>query len=469
MTTVIENFGRNVSIEPSKIYSIESEAEVLAILQANCGQRIRAIGSLHAWSDIAKTDGILIEMKALNSVEVSADSKSVWVGAGSKVKRLLRKLARHGLTLPSVGLIDEQTVAGATATGTHGSGSNSLSHFIKAVRIAHYDSDGNASITTIDSGDKLRAARCSLGTLGVIVAIEFECRKQYNIEEHARSHKTLSDAIAMESTHPRQQFYLMPWAWNYVGHHRVESKQPRSRLATLYRLYCFCVIDIGLHLAVALLSRTLKSTAAIRFFFRHILPWTIIRRWKVIDDSHAMLVMEHDLFRHIEIEVFVPRSKVQPATDLLIDIVSIFGGQPKRNADSTDSLLDSANKKSVLESMAGSYCHHYPICFRRVLPDDTMLTATAESETASADEDWYSISFISYQCPADRDGFFKFANFIGPLVAELFGGRCHWGKYNPLDRDQNACLYSEMETFKEVVQHYDPDGVFSNDWLNEVV
>ncbi len=469
MTAAIENFGRNVQFEPSSFYTVESEPEVLAILQANHGQRVRAIGSLHAWSDIAKTDGIVIEMRSLNSVEVSPDQKSVWVGAGCKVKRLLQKLARHGLTLPSVGLIDEQTVAGATATGTHGSGSNSLSHFIKAVRVAHYDSDGNAIITTIDSGDELRAARCSLGMLGVIVAIEFQCRKQYNIEEHARAHKTLDAAIAMEATHPQQQFYLMPWAWNYFGHHRVESKQPRSRLATLYRLYCFCVIDVGLHIAVSLLSRTLKSAAAIRFFFRHILPWTIINRWKVVDDSHAMLVMEHDLFRHIEIEVFVPRSKVQQATDLLTDIVCVFGGQPKRNADDTDTLLDSANQNENLESMAGSYCHHYPICFRRVLPDDTMLTSTAESDTASVGEDWYAISFISYQCPADRDGFFKFANFIGPLIAELFGGRCHWGKYNPLDRNQNACLYSELGSFQKVVRRFDPDGLFSNAWLDDVV
>ena len=152
---------------------------MLSVLQANRGKRIRAIGSLHAWSDVAKTDGVIIEMKQLNSVEVSDNEQSVWVGAGCKVKRALNTLARCGLTLPSVGLIDDQTVAGATATGTHGSGSNSLSHYIKAVRVAHYDADGNATLTTISSGDELRAARCSLGMLGVIVAIEFECRKKY--------------------------------------------------------------------------------------------------------------------------------------------------------------------------------------------------------------------------------------------------------------------------------------------------
>ena len=469
MTAAIENFGHNVLIEPDAFCSVESEAEVLAVMQANHGKRIRAIGSLHAWSDIAKTDGVIIEMKRLSSVEVAENEKSVWIGAGCKVKRALRSLALRGLTLPSVGLIDEQTVAGATATGTHGSGSNCLSHFIKAVRVAHYDSIGKAVLTTIDSGDELRAARCSLGMLGVIVAIEFQCRKKYNIEEQALGHKTLSSAIAMEATHPQQQFYLIPWSWNFIGHHRVESEQDRSGLATLYRLYCFFVIDVGLHIAVTFLSRMFKSAAATRFFFKRILPWTIINRWKVVDDSHAMLVMEHELFRHIEIEVFVPRSKVEEATNLLIDVVNVFGGMPKRSETETDVLLDSANRKEELESMAGDYCHHYPICYRRILPDDTMLTCSSASDTADANEDWYAISFISYHFLDDREGFFKFANFIASLVAELFGGRCHWGKYNPLDRDQNACLYSEMDRFKKVVQRFDPDGLFSNDWLSEVV
>ena len=45
----------------------------------------------------------------------------------------LAELAESKHTLPSLGLIDEQTVAGATATGTHGSGRNSLSHYVQAV------------------------------------------------------------------------------------------------------------------------------------------------------------------------------------------------------------------------------------------------------------------------------------------------------------------------------------------------
>ena len=469
MTTRMLNFGGNVKLEPASLCRAKTESDVLSALQANPRQHFRAIGSLHAWSEAAVTDGVLIEMSELNSVTISEDQESVWVGAGCKVKHLLHELARHDLTLPSVGLIDEQTVAGATATGTHGSGNHCLSHFIEAVRVAHFDQDGNATLSTIDSGDELLAARCSLGLLGVIVAIKFAIRGQYNIQEHAARYETLTEVIAMESSCPLQQFYLMPWSWSFFGHHRSETQQARSKLAGLYRIYNFTVIDISLHLVVTFFSRILKSRAALRFFYRWILPLTIARNWKVVDDSHAMLVMEHELFRHIEIEVFVPRSKVQPATDLLIDVLRIFGGESSFQSTETESLLQSAGQQETLQGFAGDYFHHYPICYRRVLPDETMLTSSAPSDAAASDEDWYAISFICYQKPSDREGFFKFADFIAPLVAELFGGRCHWGKYNPLTRQENEQLYPKLETFREIKRVFDPDGCFGNHWFDEVI
>lgn len=466
----IRNFGHNVTIEPAARHAVETEAEVLTILDAYRGQRIKAIGSLHAWSPIADTDGVLIEMSGLNSVEVSEDGTSVWIGAGCRVKRALRKLARRRLTLPSVGLIDKQTVAGATATATHGSGKSSLSHFIKSVRIAHYDSaTGQAIISTIDDGDALKAARCSLGLLGIVVAIEFHCRPAYNVQEHARALDSLESVLAMEADFPLQQFYRMPWSWNYFGHHRLETSKNRSKLASLYRTYCFCVIDVGLHLAVTTLSRFLKRNWATRFFFKRVLRWTIIPHWKVVDDSHAMLVMQHDLFRHVEIEVFVPRSKLHAATDLLTDVVSVCGGQPKRSAATTDRLLDSIDRTAELDSLHGTYCHHYPICYRRVLADDTLVSMTGPSEFADAKEDWYAISFISYQRRGERVGFYNFADFIGPVVAELFGGRCHWGKYNPLICEQNKGLYPQLASFCEIVKQFDPESRFANDWLNFVI
>ncbi|WP_033443857.1 FAD-binding protein, partial [Saccharothrix sp. NRRL B-16314] len=52
---------------------------------------------------------------------------SVTVESGTPLKRLNVALAREGLSLTNMGDIMEQTVAGATSTGTHGTGRESAS------------------------------------------------------------------------------------------------------------------------------------------------------------------------------------------------------------------------------------------------------------------------------------------------------------------------------------------------------
>ena len=464
----IWNFGKNVRLEPKYLYQPGSYSELLKILDQHRDDQIRAIGSLHAWSEAAQSSDVVIEMKHFESVEIDADAETVTVGAGCQIKQVLKQLADSGLTLPSVGLIDEQTVAGATATATHGSGNNSLSHFITAVEIAHFDNQtGEPTLTMIDSGVELAAARCAIGLLGIATRITLRCRPKYNIQEHAAAHESLPAVLEHETDYPLQQFYLMPWLWVYFGHHRVESERQRGKLATLYRWYCFLVIDVGLHVAMFVLAKLLKQAWATRFFFKHVLPLTIVRKWTVIDDSHAMLTMEHELFRHIEIEVFVQRSNLQATTDFLIDVVNWCSGAPMKDQARMQNSISQLDCQSEFDDLHGCYVHHYPICYRRILCDDALLSMAAASNEST--EDWYAISFISYQWPNDRNGFFQFANFIGLAVAQLFAGRCHWGKYNPLEKSDNRQLYPRMEEFRDIVHQYDSKGTFKNDWLENVL
>jgi FAD/FMN-containing dehydrogenase len=464
----IQNFGGNLEFQPQAVYRPGTVGELLEILNRHRGQEIRAVGSLHSWSFAPETSGILLELGNLDSIEISRDDQgiSVSVGAGCQLKTLIKHLAAQGLTLPSLGLIDEQTVAGATATGTHGSGKNSLSHYVESVSIAHYDEpSGEARIAVVNSGQDLKAARCSLGLMGIIVSLKFRCRSRYNIEEHGRAHDSLGSVLAMESDYPQQQFYLMPWSWRYFAHHRVESKSATSRLAPLYRAYCFFVIDVGLHVVIFGLAKLWRRGWPIRFFYKRLLPVAIIRNWKVVGDSSANLTMQHELFRHIEIEVFVQRAQLDEALRFLIDMISIFGGQDYQHQQSTEALLEKVGRQNDLLQHRGKYVHHYPICIRRILSDATLISMASPGDPP--DEDWYSISLISYQWPHDRAGFFAFADFVGATFARLFGARCHWGKYNPLDRELTESLYPMIDEFRNTVRRFDPDGVFKNDWFRQ--
>ena len=121
----ITNFGRNVSFQPAIYAEPADEQELLELLQSNPDVPIRVIASGHAWSDAIKTTGLLINLRNFDKVQVTDDGSTAKVGAGCQIKHLVAELAKQDKTLLSSGLIDEQTVAGATATGTHGSGKNS--------------------------------------------------------------------------------------------------------------------------------------------------------------------------------------------------------------------------------------------------------------------------------------------------------------------------------------------------------
>jgi L-gulono-1,4-lactone dehydrogenase len=463
----IANFGRNVVVQPQTVLRPRSEDDVLQALTANRGQRIRVVGRLHSWSDAVRCDDVILDLRHLDSVQIERRGDETWatIGGGTQIKRVLSELAKHGLTLPTVGLITEQTIAGAISTGTHGSGRHSLSHYIAEVRLAVYDPDsGEPVIRTVNDGPELRAARCSLGCLGVILSVGMRCRHSYRIEEHIRRYDSLDDVLAAEDGFPLQQFFLIPWLWKFFGQHRRESDSPRSRLAALYRLYWFLCIDLGLHVAILLLLRGLRWRALVKSFFRRVLSLTVIRNWRVVDDSWKMLVMKHHLFRHIEIEVFVRRSQLPRAMAFVRSALRVFDGDESAVTPELRSQLQPHGLVESLFDGRGTYTHHYPICIRRVLPDDTLISASS-----GGDEPWYAISFISYEKPSWRDGFFRFATFLAESTSALFGGRPHWGKFNPMTAASAVSLFPRLPEFRDVCRRFDPAGVFRNAWIDDIV
>ena len=82
---------------------------------------VRVAGAGHSFSAGAVTDGTLLSLDALDRV-LDADGTLVRVEAGIRLKALSRELHVRGLAMPNLGDIDAQSLAGALATGTHGTG-----------------------------------------------------------------------------------------------------------------------------------------------------------------------------------------------------------------------------------------------------------------------------------------------------------------------------------------------------------
>ncbi|HIN04069.1 MAG: oxidoreductase [Methanobacteriota archaeon] len=461
------NFGRNQVLKPSAFYTPADEQEILQILDRHRGQRIRAVGRLHSWSDAVLSDDVLLDLRRLNAVQLHSEGDQLVaeVGAGCQIKRLLKELNRHDATLQSLGLITEQTIAGAISTGTHGSGRHSMSHYVEGVRLARYDaSTGKVVIDELSAGEPLQAARCSLGSLGIILSVRIRCREQYNVKEHFTETRRLSHVLDAEASFPLQQFYLIPWRWSYFIQHRREDDQPRSRLARLYRIYWLGVMDYALHLQILLMERVLRSRRSIRFSFRHIVPAFLIRNWKVTDRSSSMLVMKHEAFRHIEIELFVPRDQLADALDFAQETIEVAGGRQSTLSADNQQRIEGIGMQEDLARLHDQYFHHYPICVRRVLPDDTLI-----SMASGSGQDWYALSFISYAKPARRAGFHLFASFMARSMSRLFHARPHWGKICPLEADELTALYPRFDAFRTICNTLDPQGVFQNDWTTALL
>ena len=150
-------------------------AEVAALVkQAHAdGRTVKPVGSGHSFTAAALTEGVRLRLDHLAGL-VAVHGKLVTVQAGMPLSVLNRVLAEHGLALPNLGDIDVQTVAGALATGTHGTGARlgCLSTFVESLTFV----DGTGTVVRSTSGDGLfDAVRVGVGALGVLTEVTLRC------------------------------------------------------------------------------------------------------------------------------------------------------------------------------------------------------------------------------------------------------------------------------------------------------
>ena len=139
------NWAGNQSAHPART-ATPGTAEELAkeiLRAAEQGRSVKAAGSGHSFTAIASPgDGLLVRPHALTAVrEIDREAGTVTVESGLPLSRLNRILAAEGLSLTNMGDIEVQTVAGATSTGTHGTGrdSGSLAAQVRALEIVLAD------------------------------------------------------------------------------------------------------------------------------------------------------------------------------------------------------------------------------------------------------------------------------------------------------------------------------------------
>jgi L-gulonolactone oxidase len=366
--------------------------------------------------------------------------------------------------LPTVGAIGEQTIAGAIATATHGSGKPSLSHYVSEVRVATYDENRRPVLRRIRGGRELEAARCALGRMGVVLRVQVRCTTAHCIEEitekcDSRPLAALSRAQSPDAT----QCYLIPWAWSWVVQRRRRlDVAPASALAVLgYRAKRFLLQTIGVDLVTWLFARVLRRPGFLKWIYPRL--FRFFKRISIVAHAERVLLSKHRL-RYAEAEVFVPVARVERAADFIEAVLRYTGDDAADVPQIARELMRAPGELESLQQLRNRYVHHYPITFRRVQRDDTLISMTN-------DEDRYAISLISFARPGGSH-FEEFESVIRLLARTMereFRARWHWGKLLPLEHDIAATLAPALVEFADECRTIDPDARFRSAFSERVL
>jgi len=170
------------------VYSVDSVHYPTSVVQVQelvaRLPRVRALGTRHSFNGIADSPGgALISLSELASeVTIDADAMTVSVTGGTRYGVLAAELQAQGYALHNTGSLPHISVAGATATGTHGSGDRNgiLSTAVSAVELVRYD----GSLVTVDrSNPDLKALAVGLGAFGVITRLVLDVQPTYLVRQ----------------------------------------------------------------------------------------------------------------------------------------------------------------------------------------------------------------------------------------------------------------------------------------------
>jgi FAD/FMN-containing dehydrogenase len=148
------------------------------------GGVIRALGAGHSSSvPLLASEGTLIRTGAFAGIErVNLERREAWVGAGTTLEALGQALLEKKLGLHNYGDVDVQTVGGAIATGTHGSGKRlqNLATMLAGARVV--TGTGEVREFSIENDPTaIRGLRVSLGAMGICTAVRLALVDAYEL------------------------------------------------------------------------------------------------------------------------------------------------------------------------------------------------------------------------------------------------------------------------------------------------
>jgi FAD-linked oxidoreductase len=395
---------------------------------ATDGRKVRVAGSGHSFSDIVCTDGTMLVLDRLTGVlDVDRSAGLVRVQAGITIRELSRKLIAHGLALENLGDIDIQTIAGAISTATHGTGAGLRNLSSQVSELTLVLADGSTLACSQESdAEVFRAARVSLGALGVIAEVTLRCVPAFTlrgIDAPMELEETLERFEQLALANDHFEFLVFPHAkaaLTRTNNRTDEQPRPRSRAGAFAH-------------DVALNNGVLELLCRVGRRFPSWIPRinrlaTQLAGSSTRVDRSAEIFASPRLVRFTEMEYALPRARTAEAVRRVMELIERRG-----------------------------LAVPFPIEARTVAPDDAFLsTATGRDSGFVAVHMYKGMEWRPYfQAVAE--------------IMDALDGRPHWGKRHFHTAATLRPRYPDWGRFHAVRARLDPDGRFANAWTDRVL
>lgn len=407
-----------------------STADVAAAVRSAvaAGQTVKAVGSGHSFTAAGATSGVRLELGRLSGlVRVDREARLATVLAGTALAELNNALYAHGLALPNLGDIDVQTISGALATGTHGTGAQygCLSTFVTELELV----TGTGEVlrcSPTQHPEVFQAARVNLGAVGVVTEFTLHCVDAFVLrarEWPMRLADVLTSLDEQVGANEHFEFYWFP----YTDRAQVKAN-----------------------------NRTTISDQ----------PLPRWREW--LDDEFLSNTVFGGVCRI---------GRLVPSLVPTISAISARALSARTFTDRSDRVFTSPRRVRFVEMEYGLPRAALPEAFaglRKVL--DTLPSTVVfpvEVRFTAADDIWLSHGY-------GRDNaYIAIHQFVGMPYEEYFrafeamcvslDGRPHWGKMHWRNAVSLAETYPRFGDFLTVRDDLDPDRAFANAYTRHVL
>jgi L-gulonolactone oxidase len=425
-----KNWAGDQRCAPTEIARPTSEEELAQAVAgaAARGLRVRAVGSGHSFTDIACTDGLMVDTSGMQRViDLDPETGLVTVQAGIKLHALGPQNARHGLALENQGDIDVQSVAGALATATHGTGVRFGNLSTRVVGMRLVTSSGEVVELNGESDPEgLLAARVSLGALGIASQVTLQCVPLYTLHRHDAP-LALEDVLDRLDEHvdgnDHFEFFLWPYTRTAMTRSTRRSGEPPKPTPRLERLLEEELIENAALGAVCRAGRRLPGQVP----RLNRLIASAMSETRVQDHGYRVYATPRRI-RFNETEYAIPRAHAREALERAMELVE-------------------RRRLPIL----------FPFEVRFSAGDDALLSTAHGRETCYiAAHQYRGMEFESF-----------FRGF--EEIMDSYDGRPHWGKRHYQTAATLRQRYPQWERFQAVRGRLDPDGVFANDYTRRVL